>query len=69
MSDSLCLQCGMCCWDWKNNDTANKCEHLAKDMATCTAYNCLASVNREECATLMDIHQACDLPPTCGYVT
>ncbi len=65
---SLCRQCGCCCWDWKNNDPANRCNHLADDLRTCLAYGRRAEVNRAECDRLMDIHQAVDLHPDCGYM-
>lgn len=65
---SLCLGCGRCCWDWKNNDPTKRCQHLAEDLRTCLVYGRRNEVNRPECDNLMDPHQACDLHPDCGYM-
>lgn len=66
--ESLCLKCGRCCWDWKGNNPADRCEHLSEDMVTCLIYGRRAEFNRAECDVPMQPHQAVDLPEDCGYV-
>ena len=66
--ESFCTMCGMCCWDWKGNNPQDKCERLAEDMKTCLIYGKRAEFGRPECDIPMQLHQACDLPETCGYV-
>ena len=43
-------------------------ERLAEDMKTCLIYGKRAEFGRPECDIPMQLHQACDLPETCGYV-
>ena len=65
---TVCRRCGQCCWDWKGNNREAKCEHLADDMVTCLIYGRRAEFNRAECDRLMEVHQAVDLHPDCGYM-
>ena len=37
-------------------------------MVTCLIYDRRAEYNRAECDRIMEIHQAVDLPPDCGFV-
>ncbi len=67
---SLCLNCGRCCWNFKDNDPADKCDHLADDMRTCLIYGQLD--HAQACGGLFpnwpDPHHAVDLPEDCGFV-
>ena len=63
-----CLQCGRCCWDWKGNDPANKCEHLSVDMKLCTAHDCWDEPGFEGCKARHTLQQATSLPDDCGYM-
>ena len=67
---SQCIRCGMCCHDWKGGDEAGRCEHLAADSRTCTAWDILdePEINRGSCRNSMTPAQASSLPDTCGYM-
>jgi len=65
-----CRRCGMCCWDWKGQNPADKCAHLGEDMVTWQVYDDPAAPG--DCGGLSQDwpqpRHACDLPPDCGYV-
>ncbi len=62
-----CKMCGMCCWNWKENNPSDRCEHLVGDLKTCGIYDVLA-IRRPECNSFPDLPQVCDLPGTCRFV-
>ena len=63
-----CSRCGLCCWDFKGDDPANRCKHLADDMKTCLVWGELKEL-RPECygENFPQVHCVVDLPESCGF--
>ncbi len=74
LTGATCNKCGYCCWDWKNNDKKNKCEHLGADMKTCKIYASLTDVgdiyHKSFCSSFPGQYRKAlfdDLHPDCAY--